>query len=253
LAGCCGSSLPAGCCKSSWGKIARQLCDRRFGIGADGLLVLDKAGATDVKMRIFNPDGSEAEMCGNGARCTALYIGKKRSRIKTKAGIIESEVKADKVKIKLSDPKDTLLDIPIKINGRPLKVNYINTGVPQAVIFVEGLDRIDVAGIGRPIRFHRRFAPRGTNVNFLEILNSDSVKIRTYERGVEEETLACGTGSVASALIFALKTGTNGRLKVHTTSREILTVYFRRCGNKFSDVWLEGKARMVYKGAYYYV
>ncbi len=233
--------------------LARRVCDRKFGVGADGLLVLEKSKIADIRMRIFNADASEAEMCGNGARCAAFYYGRKNATIETLAGIIEAKVEKDSVKIRLTDPKDTKLNIPVNLTSRSLKVNFINTGVPHTVVFVEGLDKIDVAGIGRSIRYHKKFAPKGTNVDFIEVLGKDLIAIRTYERGVEDETLACGTGSVASALIFALlKASKDKRVRILTKSKEILTVYFNKSGNKFSDVWLQGKARIVFQGRLVY-
>lgn len=232
--------------------LAKKICHRKYGVGADGLLLLGKSKLADIKMRIFNPDGSEAQMCGNGARCTALYLAKRNVNIETKAGIIISKINGNKVKIRLTNPKDIKLDIPIKFGSRNLKVNFINTGVPHIVIFVEGLDKIDAVDIGRFLRFHKKFAPKGTNVNFIEVLGKNSFEIRTYERGVEYETLACGTGSVASALILALKTNVGNKIKVHTKGGEILTVYFAYSGDKFSNVWLEGEARIVFKGKFGY-
>lgn len=229
--------------------LAKKICDRKYGVGADGLLVLGKSKVADVRMRIFNADGSEAEMCGNGARCTALYA-KHKVTIETKAGIIESIVASDSVKIKLNYPSGIKLNIPIKINQRTIRVNFINTGVPHTVIFVEGLDKIDVRVLGREIRYHKRFAPAGTNVNFVEVLSNKSIKIRTYERGVEDETLACGTGSAAAAILYAIRYTLSAKINVLTKSGEALKVYFRRIGNKFYDVWLEGKAKIVYKGEY---
>ncbi len=239
--------------------LAEKICSRKYGVGADGLLLLEKSKIADVRMRIFNPDGSEAKMCGNGARCVALYSAReqrtenreqRKTSIETKVGIIEFKVKGDNVKIKLTEPKDLKLDIPIKINKRNLKANFIDIGVPHAVIFVEGLDEIHVSEIGRVIRNHRKFAPHGTNVDFLEVLGKDSIGIRTYERGVEDETLACGTGSVASALIFALKADSGNKINVHTKSQEILKVCFDRINNEFENVWLEGEAKIVYKGCW---
>ena len=250
--------------------LAKKICDRKFGVGADGLLFLEKSKIADVKMRIFNPDGSEAQMCGNGARCVALYMGKPYLKIQTKAGIIEAEVKRDNVnpvrntahiranlivsngvKIKLTDPKEIKLDIPIKINNRLLKVNFINTGVPHTVISVEGLDEINVVNLGRQIRYHQKFKPSGTNVDFVEALSNNSIKIRTYERGVEDETLACGTGAVASALILATRYSLLAtKINVQTKSQEILKVYFDKISDKFRNVWLEGKAKIAYKGCW---
>jgi len=238
--------------------IARKICDRKFGAGADGLLLIGKSAKADIKMRIFNADGSEAEMCGNGARCAALWGKLNNKKIKgqnisiqTKAGIIESKVNDHNVKIRLTPPRDTRLNIPLKVNNRDLKVNFINTGVPHTVVFVESLDKIDVFGIGRALRNHKKFSPRGTNVDFVEPLSRDSFKIRTYERGVEDETLACGTGTVASALIFSLKGAVGNKIKAQTRGGEILTVYFVRSKDSFNDVWLEGRGRVVYQGEYY--
>ncbi len=238
--------------------LARRICDRKFGVGADGLLLLGKSKIADVKMRIFNPDGSEAEMCGNGARCLALYAkrytlnAKHKITIETKAGIIESEVKNENVKIKLTDPKGIKLDVPIKINNRILKINFINTGVPHAVIFVEGLDKVDIVNLGRQVRYHKAFVPEGTNVDFVEALSNGSIKVRTYERGVEDETLACGTGAVAAALLYAIRyTLYANQVDVHTKSGEILKIYFSKKKNEFTDIWLEGKIKVAYKGEYY--
>ncbi len=239
--------------------LARKMCDRKLGAGADGLLVLERSKVADVRMRIFNADGSEAEMCGNGARCFAYDFSRKNKALnnfsvalETKAGIVKARVFKDNVKINMTRPKGLKLDIPLNVSGRVIKVNFINTGVPHAVIFVQGLDKIDVKTVGPEIRNHRYFAPAGTNVNFVEVLNRDSVRIRTYERGVEDETLACGTGSVAAALITSIKITENiDKINVHTAGGEILKISFEKSKNSFSDVWLEGRARLVYRGEYY--
>ena len=130
-------------------------------------------------------------------------------------------------------------------------MNFINTGVPHVVIFTEGLAKLDITDIAPLLRYHKFFMPRGANVNFIEVLDSNSLRIRTYERGVEDETLACGTGSVAASLIFALKANLRDQVNVHTQSDEVLKVYFDKEGNEFNEVWLEGKARIVYGGVYY--
>ncbi|MFH1441811.1 MAG: diaminopimelate epimerase [Candidatus Omnitrophota bacterium] len=239
---------------------SKQICDRKYGIGADGVLFLEKSKKADVRMRIFNADGSEAEMCGNGARCAALWINSRLTthdsqllKIETKAGIIESVVEADNVKIKLTGLKGIKTGIPLKINNRNIKVDFINTGVPHIVIFVEGLEKIDVFNLGRAIRYHNKFKPAGTNVDFVEIINEDSIKVRSYERGVEDETLACGTGSAASALLYAKRYPLSAihKVNVYTKGGEILKVYFDKMDNRFYNVWLEGKAKIVYKGEYY--
>ncbi len=239
--------------------LAGRICDRKFGAGADGLLVMERSRAADIKMRIFNADGSEAQMCGNGARCFAynFFAGGKAGKdlfvkMETMAGIVKARVDQDNVMVNLTDPKDLKLDIPLLLDGRRLKVNFINTGVPHIVIFVQGLDKIDVNTLGRQLRYHPHFAPAGTNVNFVEAVSRDSIRIRTYERGVESETLACGTGSTAAALITSLKMAEDvNKIDVRTAGGEILKVSFKKFAKGFKDVWLEGKARLVYKGEYY--
>ena len=242
--------------------LAIHICDRKYGVGADGLLILEKSNRADIKMRIFNPDGSEPRMCGNGVRCVSLWLKSnikhqksKIFNIETKAGIIETRVNEGRVKIKMTEPKDIKLDLLIKIapQARSVKVNFINTGVPHTVIFVEGLDKIDIVDIGRRIRFYKIFQPEGTNVDFAQIIDDNNIRIRTYERGVENETLACGTGAVASALLYAIRYTLYAKHKVdvHTKSGEVLGVEFERLNGKFKDVWLEGKARIVHTGVYY--
>ena len=250
---------------------AKKYCSRKLGIGADGVLIIQPSKKADFKMRIFNSDGSEAEMCGNGARCVGLwaYLASQRKNVKfeTKAGIIEAKIgvknKTTLVKVKTSIPVGLKVNLPLKILGRKIKVNFINTGVPHVVIFVQGLDKIDVDKIGREIRFHKQFKPAGTNVNFVEIKGDSSIKVRTYERGVEAETLACGTGSLASAMISWLKLNPEIKQKnlismlVTTKSKDVLKVTFSAKGGSVSggddkaeidNVWLEGKAYLIYQG-----
>jgi diaminopimelate epimerase len=229
---------------------ARLMCSRTYGIGADGLLVIGSSSVADVRMRVINADGSEAEMCGNGARCVARYIGTKRVSIETMAGVIESHVSAGSVKIKMTEPKSLALDIPIIVHNKRLIVHIINTGVPHAVVFVPDLTNIDVADAGKLIRYHSAFAPKGTNVNFVQEKSRAFISVRTYERGVEAETLACGTGSVASALVFSIKKNIAEKVNVLTRSGEVLSIYFKRRGETISDVWLQGQARAVFTGEF---
>ena len=276
--------IPSSVFRIPLSEIVPSLCERRTGIGADGALVMEKSKKADFKMRIFNADGSEAEMCGNGLRCAVLYEVHKctsaqvhKLKIETKAGIYEAEITGkNRVRIKMAAPKDLKKDLGVTVNGRAIKVNYIDAGVPHAVIFVEGLDKIDVDNIGRCIRYHDDFKPRGTNVDFVEIIDDTSIRMRTYERGVEGETLACGTGAVASAIIMcqvspvpqgygagrcqeksALRAETYNFLcyqcvNVHAKGG-ILKVYFKKDGSKVKDVYLEGEANIVYKGEVDYV
>ena len=238
-----------------YSRVAQQLCQKNTGIDADGLLVLEKSKKADFKMRIFNTDGSEAEMCGNGLRCAALYVGKKgKIKIETIAGIYEAQITAkDRVRIKMEEPKAIKRDLVIKVNARNVKVGCLDTGVPHAVIFVQGIDKINVDSIGRNIRYHAKFKPRGTNVDFVEIVDDKNIKMRTYERGVEGETLACGTGAVASAIISGLSSrGSAYKIDVHTKGG-ILKVYFKKSGKRIKDVYLEGETRKDFKGEEDYV
>lgn len=233
--------------------LARKLCDRKRGVGADGLLAVEKSKRADFKMRIFNPDGSEAEMCGNGSRCMALYaaknkIAKKAMTIDTLAGVLNATVKSDIVKVRLTDPKDIKWNLCLEINKCPYKVNFVNTGVPHVIHFTDDLDKIDVKNLGSHIRYHGEFAPEGTNADFVKVAGKDSIKIRTYERGVEDETLACGTGAVASAIISAEAEKLTSPVTVQTRGGEKLRVFFNIVGGNFKDVYLEGRAKLVYEG-----
>lgn len=238
--------------------LAVILCRRKTGIGADGLLVLERSKKAHLKMRVFNADGSEAEMCGNGLRCAAL-CAKKRGKIKieTKAGMYEAAVTGrDKVRIKMEGVKDIERDVSVRLNNRPLRMTYADSGVPHAVVFVQGLKGIDVETLGREIRYHKRFRPRGANVDFVEIVDDKNINIRTYERGVEGETFACGTGAVASAVAGSvmrqLSQASRPEINVHTAGG-VLKVCFNRKAGGISDVCLEGEAKIVYKGEVDYV
>ena len=244
-------------------RLAIQVCDRSNGIGADGLLILDKSKKADYRMRIINPDGSEAEMCGNGARCMAAYIvknvkpKKKTFSMDTPAGIILGEAKGEEAVVRLSDPFDYKPEINVKINKRNLRLSSINTGVPHAIIYVNDLNNIDVAKIGELIRYHNHFKPKGTNVNFVELIGKNYVECRTYERGVEDETKACGTGSVAAGIVTYflenpnVKTKKGAKVRVKTKSGEKLHIQFDCNNGIISNVWLRGSAKFIAKGEYY--
>jgi diaminopimelate epimerase len=232
--------------------IARDICRRRFSVGADGLLVLEESDKGNLFMRIINPDGSEVTMCGNGARCTALYaalngMGENIS-METGAGLIQAEIKGNDVKLKMSDPKDIKLGINLGIGSSIMDVHFINTGVPHVVHLVDNIDEYDVKGTGRSIREHTTFAPEGTNANFVGDVASNAARVRTYERGVEDETLACGTGITASAIILGLLQQASPPVRITSKSGEVLTVHYKVSGKKVSDVYLEGMANIIYEG-----
>ncbi len=244
---------------------ARSICARQNGIGADGVLVWDKSVKSDYKMRIINADGSEAEMCGNGARCMAAYIVANMKGVaplfsmETLAGEILAEAQHEVARVRLSNPQDYWPNLNITVANQRLEVHYIDTGVPHIVVFVDGLQEVDVNTLGAAIRNHPRFAPRGTNVNFVEHTRDGMISVRTYERGVEAETLACGTGAVACALISyfhanpKVKIQKGASMKVSTASKEILEITFDLDeGYKINNVWLKGSAKLIAKGEYYY-
>jgi diaminopimelate epimerase len=233
-----------------------RLCHRQFGVGADGLLVLEPAEAkgADFRMRYYNADGGEAEMCGNGARCFARFA---RARAKwrkpsmtfsTPAGLIAAEFVRDEVRINMTEPREHQAPQVLKVEGRRFEVHSINTGVPHAVIFVDDIETVDIRGFGRAIRFHKAFAPKGTNVNFVRVVGKGHIRVRTYERGVEDETLACGTGVVASALISHLAHGFKAPVRVRVQSGRLLAVGFEREGQAFRNVTLFGPADFVFEG-----
>jgi diaminopimelate epimerase len=235
------------------GQIA-QLCDRHRGIGADGILLLEKpTNRADFRMRYFNADGGEAEMCGNGARCFARFANKvagQKTKIsfETPAGIISAELNGELVTLRMTDPTDLRLNVDLPIAAKNKTVHFINSGVPHVVIPVSKIDEADVRRDGAAVRYHNMFSPSGANVNFIEKRGSNKIAIRTYERGVEDETLACGTGIVASALIFAASQDCEGPVSVLARGGDELQVSFERTKNQFTNVTLTGPAEFVFEG-----
>ncbi|MDY6861647.1 MAG: diaminopimelate epimerase [Thermodesulfobacteriota bacterium] len=236
---------------------ARSLCRRKVSIGADGLILIEASSTAHFKWRFFNSDGSEAAMCGNGGRCAARFayfknIAPGEMFFETKAGIVKAKVTGNKVKLLMTAPKDLKDNIVLLLNNAEFKMDFIDTGVPHVVIFNEDIEKVEVTKLGRQIRFNPLFAPAGTNVNFVTVENKAELNIRTYERGVEDETLACGTGSVAAAIIAARKGLVDPPVKVKVRSGEMLEIYFKDNPNKedfdFGEVFLEGGAFVIYEG-----
>ncbi|MDI6796248.1 MAG: diaminopimelate epimerase [Desulfatibacillaceae bacterium] len=233
-------------------ELARALCPRGISVGADGLVLLEPSKKADFAWRFFNADGSGASACGNGSRCAArlahyLGIAGKKLTFETGAGIVEASVEPDSVRVSLAEPSPIQL-LGINAGGKDYSVSFVDTGVPHAVVQVEAVAAVDVENQGRAIRFHTAFAPEGTNVTFMQIMPGNEIDIRTYERGVEGETLACGTGAAAAALVVAQKGGVPSPILVKTRSNIELKIHFLREGQKFYGVFLEGEARMVYTG-----
>jgi diaminopimelate epimerase len=235
-------------------QIAR-LCDRHFGIGADGLLAVEPSDqpATDYRMRYYNADGGEAEMCGNGARCFAKFVqplrraDAQRVRFMTPAGEITGEYVGQDVRINLTAPTETKLNQRADFGWGEIEYHFMNTGVPHAVVYVPDAEKVEIVPQGRAIRRSPIF-PRGTNVNFVQVVDKSNLIIRTYERGVEDETLACGTGMVAAALLTHLVHRHELPLRLKVRGGDILSVNAQKDGDSFKDVTLTGPATEVFSG-----
>jgi diaminopimelate epimerase len=210
--------------------VAQKLCHRQFSIGADGLILLEPSKTSNFRMRYYNADGSAAAMCGNGGRSVVRF-----------AHLLGAA------------PKKMAFETDAGIEKREFDASFINTGVPHVVIYVSGIEKLDVASLGRMIRFHRQFAPEGANVNFVQRKDEHTIIVRTYERGVEGETLACGTGVTASAIISGLKKLVKPPVNCITRGGDTLTVsYAINDASDFlspvSNVYLEGPAVVSFTG-----
>jgi len=235
----------------SW--FAIKVCRRKMSVGADGLILVENSDHVDFKWRFFNSDGSPAEMCGNGARCVARFallngIARDRMQFETLAGIIRAQVMGEEAKVQMTDPRNLVLAAELDTGNEIVAYGSVNTGVPHVVIEVDDIEKVDVVAVGRRIRRHPHFVPDGTNVNFMAPLPDGTWFVRTYERGVEDETLACGTGITAAALILALKNPLVSPVELKTRSGSLLKVHFTRQGREFKNVFLEGDARIIYQG-----
>ncbi|PIP14107.1 MAG: diaminopimelate epimerase [bacterium (Candidatus Stahlbacteria) CG23_combo_of_CG06-09_8_20_14_all_34_7] len=233
-------------------KHIKEICAKGTGVGSDGLIFLESPQKNgDFRMVYYNRDGREADMCGNGGRAVALYarligaVKKNTMLFESRKSIHRAELKKNNlVKIELQKPNSLKRDIVLKTSRGIIGGTYINTGVPHFVIFVNDIEKTDVNTLGREIRFHKKFGKQGTNVDFIES-KKNKILMRTYERGVESETLACGTGAAASAIVYNLLKGKKSPIKIQTRSKEVLTVYFNE---NLNDIFLEGKVTIVYEG-----
>jgi diaminopimelate epimerase len=239
-------------------KVIQRWCDRKYGIGADGVILLEDTPRADFRMRYFNSDGSAAAMCGNGGRSVArfacvLQAAGKKMQFETDAGLIRAEILKSGVRLYMSEPRECHLDFTLRVEKKEFFISSIDTGVPHAVVFVTDIARADVQGLGRMIRLHRHFAPAGTNVNFVQVKDEHTILVRTYERGVEDETLACGTGATASAIIAGLRGLARSPVRCMTRGGDMLKISFsiNESGDflsPVSDVQLEGPAEIVFSG-----
>jgi diaminopimelate epimerase len=231
------------------------LCDRHRGVGADGLLLVENAtGKADFRMRYFNSDGGEAEMCGNGARCFARFLDKiagpfSEVRFETMAGVIQAAFAGKLVKLEMSRPHHLVLGRTLDIGGVKRLSHSVNTGVPHVVTFVNDLESAPVQQWGAQIRYHQAFQPDGTNANFVKELEPGKIAIRTYERGVEAETLACGTGVTAAGLVYAALSDATSPVHILVRGGDWLEVGFQKAENGFDHVYLKGPADFAFEGS----
>jgi diaminopimelate epimerase len=222
-----------------------KICRRNHSVGADGLILIENGDNVDFAWRFLNADGSEAEMCGNGGRCAARYaylkgIARQKMVFQTMAGLIKAEVGDGTVKLQLTAPVNVKLNYPIQLEDNEIFISSVNTGVPHAVVLVDDVNRVHVEELGRTIRYHKAFGEKGSNVDFVQVIDKKNAKIRTYERGVEGETFACGTGAVAAAVILQSHGFVETPAHIITKGGETLTVYVNE------DVYLEGDAKVIF-------
>jgi diaminopimelate epimerase len=240
-------------------KLAREqvvrICDRHRGVGADGIMLLvpPVLGHAEWAWEFYNSDGSTGEMCGNGARCFSRFVQKLTGltagfSFETEAGVITASFQGDRVTVSLTLPTNLRLNEQVALSAGPQTIHSLNTGVPHAVLFVPDTDRAMVQQLGPEIRRHVHFGPKGTNVNFVQRLGPNHIRVRTFERGVEGETLACGTGVTAAALVAARLHGFTSPVRVQVQGGEQLEVSFREDHGEFVDVRLTGPAEFVFEG-----
>lgn len=241
------------------GAVIERICDRHRGVGADGLLAVEpsQAGA-DFRMRYYNADGGEADMCGNGARCFARFAARllptppSTLSFETPAGLIRAGFSGDLVTVNMSDPHDLRAPVTLDVAGLGQReVHFLNTGVPHAVVFVDDVGALDVRTAGSSVRWNPAFSPKGANANFAQVIDPGTLILRTYERGVEDETLACGTGVCATAILHHLATGAPSPVGVKVRGGETLEVGFEiPSAEKITGVTLTGPADFVFEGTF---
>lgn len=232
-----------------------KVCRRMFSAGADGVILIENSDNADFSWRFYNGDGSVAEMCGNGARCAARFayargIADKQMRFETLAGIIEAEILDDnEVSLLMTAPFDYKKGLSVELDGTAKDISFMNSGVPHAVLFVDNDADIPVKEWGNIVRFHELFQPAGTNANFVQALDGGAIRVRTYERGVEDETMACGTGAVAAAIFAAEKGISASPVSVTTSGGELLRIVFDlQEDGTAENVYLQGPAKIIYIG-----
>jgi diaminopimelate epimerase len=233
--------------------VIQRLCQRQWGIGADGMLLLEYSTQADFRMRIFNSDGSEAEMCGNGLRCFVKWLASmgiqgQPYRIEVMQRLLTAAQVGDAICIEMGSPRNIQWNIPLRFENQFLLVHYINTGVPHVVLFVKNVEEVNLEKLGSYIRNYSLWMPKGSNVTVAQQTGNGRIKIRTYERGVEGETFACGTGAAAAALTAARHYCCSSPVSIETRSGETLSIGFTVEDLKFSNVTLTGSAECTFQG-----
>lgn len=235
-------------------KLIQKICHRNLGVGADGLIMLQRSDSADIKMRIFNKDGSEAQCCGNGLSCLLSFMlelgyAKKKYSIETLHSVVSGSYLDDKMVVSLKGPKILEKKLHLQLfEDKSYEVTYINSGVPHIVYFCDDINNIDVKKVGKKLCHHTYFHPYGVNVNFAKKEN-DHINVRTYERGVEEETSSCGTGAIAVAIATHLIYNLQSPLLIKFKHGSI-NVMFEVDKNKINEVTLISLANFVYLGRY---
>lgn len=238
--------------EAEMGRLVVSACRRKESVGADGAIFVVGSDRYDFGWRFFNADGGEVEMCGNGGRCVSRFaylkgVAGPKMTFETLAGPISAEVKGRLVKVLMPRPSKLSLDLDLDHQQGWKSCDFINTGVPHVVVGVEELSTHPVKKQGRAVRYHSRFSPEGTNANFMKRVGPNDLEIRTYERGVEDETLACGTGAIACALVASIREMIDSPVRVRTRGGEQLTIHFKREHGSFEQVWLEGNTSVIYQ------
>lgn len=246
----------------------RLLCNRRFGIGADGVIIINKAESNDFSMEFYNSDGNKGSLCGNGARCILMYFAKKYNKIEEfisfefAKNIYSGKVlETDEVEFYLNQPEMVKFHFKVKAGNQMINAAYVDNGSPHLVIlikdileneknlnsFYKKIEEVPVYNLGKEIRNLKEFSPNGVNVNFINI-REEFIEIRTFERGVEDETFACGTGSVAAAIIANRVYGIETPIKLKTKSGRHLSVNFEFTGFSYDNLLLKGPAEFIFEG-----
>ena len=231
----------------------RKVCTRSLSVGADGVIVILPSRAADFKVRFYNPDGSISRFCGNGSRCASMYahlngLAKKKLSFEGDDGIHHAIVSGKNVSVSIADIKRLKAPITVTAAKRIWRGGLIDVGVPHFVTEVANIEDLDVEILGRKLRHHKRFFPAGANVDFIRCEKNGSVTIRTYERGVERETLSCGSGCVAASVYVALMKNYRSPIIFHTRSSVHLKVSFEEYEGRVQGFFLEGDARIIFKG-----